>query len=207
MNNVLKMMKSAQGRVHRKLEDFPEWVAACDKLRALADEFNAAEAKLRSATGSLAELARKEAVNQAAEARLSEKAPLHHMSLVLEREQAEFSTSVAREALGQQSEIVREVESRCTFEILKEVRPEHKRLLGNTLAAVVQLAECLEAERVLRESLSREHVPVSDMPNVTYGIRMAIGTRESWSSGVNQSGRNLSEYLGKTWDHSPVVGG
>jgi hypothetical protein len=88
---------------------------------------------------------------------------------------------------------------------LNEARPEHQQLVRNTRAAVIALSAALDAERDFMQELSRSRVSVASLPAVPYRIRQAVGSRQSFASGVNESDRIISAYLGENWDHSQVV--
>jgi hypothetical protein len=201
--SVLKMMKGASTR--RTFEDFPEWVAACAKLREISDEYNSLCERQKSINGTISEIERRRvaAIDVAVKARLE--STQKRAALIEDRDRLDFEINVARGVLAQQSDIVHEIESRCAAEILKDVRPAHEQLVRNTMAALIALADAFDAESEFTTGLARDRVSVSSLPAIPYRIRQAVGSRTRWSSGVNEGDRIVSAYLGEKWDYSRVT--
>jgi hypothetical protein len=203
---VLKMLKGTSKR--RTYEDFPEWVSACAKLREVASEHDALVDRQKSIIGTLNDINRRRnaAVDIAVKARLEGQTSKQAAALVEDRDQLEFEMRVARDVLARQSDIVHEIDGRCAAEILNEVRPAHEQLVRNTRAALLALADALDAENQFISDLARDRVSgLSDLPSIPHRIRQAVGSRSRWSSGVNDGDRIISAYLGEAWDHSRVT--
>lgn len=201
---VLKMLKGASNR--KTFEDFPEWVAACEKLRGIGDDYNEAMARLSVVNNSLLKTRlRSAAVDAAVAARLGNATPQSRVLLEEDIEQIELNLRVLRNAMAQQSEIVQEIESRCAAEIMREARPTHEQLIRNTRAALIALADAMDAESEFTRGLARDRVSVASLAAIPHRIRQAVGSRSHWSSGVNEADRTVSAYLGEKWDHSRVT--
>jgi hypothetical protein len=204
---ALKMVRDAIApRKRRTFEDFPEWVAACARLREIANEYNSVDERLKGVTGTIAELARRRtaSIDDAVNARLAN-LPQPIAVLVEDREQLEVDLRIIRGVLARQSDIVHEIEGRCANEILQEARPTHERLLRDTRAAVLALSDALDAEQDFILGLVKDRVSVNSLPSVPQRIRQAVGSRRRWASGSNEADRIISEYLGEPWDHSRVT--
>ncbi len=204
MNMHLEVRHADSAAALPKLADFPDFVAARDKLRQIAAEFNEAAAELVDIDKNLELLkkARDRQIDEAARARIEDKqTPLRSVS-VKNRADAQLKVDVARQALMLQTEIYEEIKNRRSSEILARARPAHEKLARSVLDAAVALSAALEAEEKFRVELARDGVVStismgagSIFTVAPHAIRRALD-RRNWSSPLNYFGRAV---LGDAW--------
>ena len=188
----------------RSLRSFPQYVEACRKLRDASDEVNTAKSTLEKCTReSVRNAAREDHVAVSVSSRLKgDVTPPYPSCVDLERLNDELR--IAREIMFKRKEELDQVEGECVYEILKEVRPQHKLVLTKLLDAVFALSDALQEEDNFVTAMYGAGVSPGGLPTIPHDIRDAVGLRRSWSSGANASARNLEKYLGRPVDYSEV---
>lgn len=204
MNMHLKARHTDSAAALPKLADFPDFVAARDKLQQIAAEFNDAAAELVDIDKNLDLLkkAKDRQIDEAARARIEDKQTPIQSVFVKNRADVQLKVDIARQALMLQTDIYEEAKSRRSSEILAIARPAHEKMARTVLDAAVALSAALEAEEQFRVALARDGVvstismgagSIFKVP--PHAIRKTLD-RRSWSSPLNYFGRAI---LGDAW--------